>query len=1167
MKTSMCVTIIVAMFCAGMQAYGQPRDAASDAEILYPSLLANQPAGELGSPPALDDGERDDHRLSLVLQTNWYFHDTGSGSYGSDHWGQSASTPLVEGMDQTTPTGTGSNQVIMGSNIPYYAAAAKITTNYSATSFSAKLWLKNTTGTNNTVYVKLHRGTWNTDGSVSLNAQLASTSQAINSTSISEYTFSLGVPGSGVSAFNNESLIVEIYAATASLTKIYWDDSSYKSRLIGVPYFTGTIPDGVIHEAESDCYDEYDDAYNGGCNSDPATFQTLSPTPPGASQNVCGTSGTYIYQGGPARDTDWYEVVLTRERDLGFSVMADFPLQIVLIDGNYGCPDPPIIDIETAPPGELIGLTEYLAPGTYWLWVGPSVFEGVECGAEYCMNVTGNWTDPEPAVCCIGGYCEIMYEPECEAVGGIWYPYFDSCDPNPCWAVCCFTDGSCEILTEDECASGGGDWLPDWTSCDPNPCEPEDPRTWYFNDSGVIGWGQTYTDKWEWMDYGPLPDCIWQDLDVDNPYIACSPLLSRDYSGFRFYAKIYLANNYENESDLVTAELRRGSWGNEGTLLSSASVYCTTYMLGQPTAGYLFDFGMIDDLNLVNESLLVKIIYDGGPGNTHIYWDGEFCASALHAVGPGEPGPDTVMCEAQGADNPTHPMTYWYDVTPTGFGRCDFHVRVFDTDPANYANPSLPADTWQFAVHPVGDEWWASWWDPECQNAIFDHFRFQFDNTSTTVWGKWTTTIGASPNPYCDVIDFHGRHFAQADGYGYRVHVPSGLHTHYLDHDINECTLTMTDQGILGFMDDTQAQGSGFVYPEGGSNLLFVGSLWVGLDESYVANRDYTADPAIEWSVSATPDGRCWETDLGTSHQDIHAAFNDGGATVPVGLHVDQESWAWEYNSVLVDHVILNYTLTNQSGGSLDDVYVGCFMDFDIGDYQENTAGTEPSLNLAYVTDASDVHAGVMLLWSAPGDPPVANVTVVSNPDYVWPNGYMLDADKYGFLSAGGPQYVLPDAPTPDDYSTLVSAGPFHLDPGEEKRVSFAVLGGEGLDDLLLHAMGAQAVFTYGFADVDEDQVLETPRATSLLPSMPNPFTDRTTVRFTLSQESRVNVGVYDVNGRLVRMLARGTYAAQEHRMPWDGRDENGSPVSGGVYFLRMDTGRRQECQRVIRLR
>ena len=71
MKTSMCVTIIVAMFCAGMQAYGQPRDAASDAEILYPSLLANQPAGELGSPPALDDGERDDHRLSLVLQTNW----------------------------------------------------------------------------------------------------------------------------------------------------------------------------------------------------------------------------------------------------------------------------------------------------------------------------------------------------------------------------------------------------------------------------------------------------------------------------------------------------------------------------------------------------------------------------------------------------------------------------------------------------------------------------------------------------------------------------------------------------------------------------------------------------------------------------------------------------------------------------------------------------------------------------------------------------------------------------------------------------------------------------------------------------------------------------------------------------------------------------------------
>jgi hypothetical protein len=142
-----------------------------------------------------------------------------------------------------------------------------------------------------------------------------------------------------------------------------------------------------------------------------------------------------------------------------------------------------------------------------------------------------------------------------------------------------------------------------------------------------------------------------------------------------------------------------------------------------------------------------------------------------------EPPRDIVVCEPQGVvNNPLHPPTYWYDVTPGGnFGRCDFHVRVYDADATHYTNVIAPP-TWKFAVHQVGTEWWASWWDPDCSDAIYGTFRFQFDNPRPSAWGDWTTTVSSLSDPYAQVIDQSGNHTDKPDGYGYRVHVPRALH-------------------------------------------------------------------------------------------------------------------------------------------------------------------------------------------------------------------------------------------------------------------------------------------------------------------------------------------------------------------------------------------------------
>lgn len=135
---------------------------------------------------------------------------------------------------------------------------------------------------------------------------------------------------------------------------------------------------------------------------------------------------------------------------------------------------------------------------------------------------------------------------------------------------------------------------------------------------------------------------------------------------------------------------------------------------------------------------------------------------------------DTVVCEPQGGGNPAHPPHYWYDVTPHGlYGRCDFHVRVFDPTAEEYTNVVAPP-TWQFAVHQLANgEVWASWWDPDCSNPITSTFRFAFDHPGPVAWGDWTTTESSTADPYLGIVDKAANHAGEPNGYGYLVHVPA----------------------------------------------------------------------------------------------------------------------------------------------------------------------------------------------------------------------------------------------------------------------------------------------------------------------------------------------------------------------------------------------------------
>lgn len=57
---------------------------------------------------------------------------------------------------------------------------------------------------------------------------------------------------------------------------------------------------------------------------------------------------------------------------------------------------------------------------------------------------------------------------------------------------------------------------------------------------------------------------------------------------------------------------------------------------------------------------------------------------------------------------------------------------------------------------------------------------------------------------------------------------------------------------------------------------------------------------------------------------------------------------------------------------------------------------------------------------------------------------------------------------------------------------------------------------------------------------------------------------LFDVNGRVVRTLARGSFAAGRQVSSWDGRDANGNAVASGIYFLRSLTGGQEASLKIV---
>lgn len=371
--------------------------------------------------------------------------------------------------------------------------------------------------------------------------------------------------------------------------------------------------------------------------------------------------------------------------------------------------------------------------------------------------------------------------------------------------------------------------------------------------------------------------------------------------------------------------------------------------------------------------------------------------------------------------------------------------------------------------------------------------------------------------------------------------------------------LTLTDQGTLGFMDNSQEAGTGLVFPNGGPNHLFTGGIWLGLNPGDILNRDFDEEPSPDWSVSLDPVGYPTYDQVGSLGQEVKTILEslslDG-----TGYVAEVRASSYSLGDAPSDFVILDVRTTCEGPGAVVGAYSGLLFDMDVmGTYDDDYGSVLPASGLVWMSSSEPgaAYVGLAVLSTGDGCAPelLTRASLIPNQVYVWPNGHVPDPDKWGFLSGAGPQYQILDAPVPDDYSMIASAGPFDLVPGESRQVSYVLAAGNTLAELQASVDVARSIVCSGGmipADAPED--VQELAASLQVSAHPNPARGAVQLSYQMTQSGRVAVDLFDSNGRRVRSFEQRGASAGAQTVPWDGRDDRGNLVPAGTYFARVRT-------------
>ena len=82
--------------------------------------------------------------------------------------------------------------------------------------------------------------------------------------------------------------------------------------------------------------------------------------------------------------------------------------------------------------------------------------------------------------------------------------------------------------------------------------------------------------------------------------------------------------------------------------------------------------------------------------------------------------------------------------------------------------------------------------------------------------------------------------------------------------------------------------------------------------------------------------------------------------------------------------------------------------------------------------------------------------------------------------------------------------------------------------------------------------------------NFPNPFNPSTTVEYLLTQDTHLELTIFDAQGRVVKHLLNEKRYAGKNSIKWNADDNYGQKVSSGIYFFVMKVGEHQKTNKLL---
>ena len=102
----------------------------------------------------------------------------------------------------------------------------------------------------------------------------------------------------------------------------------------------------------------------------------------------------------------------------------------------------------------------------------------------------------------------------------------------------------------------------------------------------------------------------------------------------------------------------------------------------------------------------------------------------------------------------------------------------------------------------------------------------------------------------------------------------------------------------------------------------------------------------------------------------------------------------------------------------------------------------------------------------------------------------------------------------------------------------------------------------------NEEETSATVTSAVQISSSPNPFTDLSTISFSVTGTDPVSIAVYNISGRLVKTIVDNeNFSTGDHSVQWNGIDSNGEAALPGVYFCRLNTAGSILTNRMVMIR